>query len=97
MLSKSGFTLELINEMMSVIPDIGVEKFAQKIQENHMNRYLKLQQRYYEHCYQYQSNKNSLSTIDSYFSSNLQNDLQKFSEFEDPKKYQGSCPSSTLI
>ncbi|CAI2169135.1 1935_t:CDS:2 [Funneliformis geosporum] len=54
--------LELVNEMMSVIPDIG--KFAQKIQENHMKRYLRLQQRYYEH----------------------------YSE-----KYQGSCPSSTLI
>ena len=62
-----------------------------------MNRYLKLQQCYYKHCYQYQSNKNLLLTIDSYFSLNLQNDLQKFSEFEDPEKHQGSCPSSTLI
>lgn len=96
MLSKSGFTLELINEMMSVVPDIGIEKFVQKLQENHMNRYLKLQQRYYEHCYQYQ-NKKSLPTINNYFPSNLQNDLQEFSEFEDSEKYQGNCPSSTLI
>ena len=53
MLSKSGFTLELVNEMMLSIPDIGVDKFVQKLQENHVNKYLMLQQRYYEHYFKY--------------------------------------------
>ena len=97
MLSKSGFTLELINEIMLSIPNIGTDKFVQKVQEHHMDRYLKSQQRYYEHCFQYK-NKNSSSIIDNYFSSNFQqNNLPKFSEFEDPEKYQGNCPSATLI
>jgi len=99
MLPKSGFTLELVNEMMSSIPDIGVDKFVQKLQEYHMNKYLKLQQRYYEHCHEYKNSSNSSLTIHNYFLSNNSqpNNLPKFSDFNDPEGYQGNIPSATLI
>ena len=51
MLLKSDFILKLINEIMLSIPNIGTDKFVQKVQEHHMDRYLKSQQRYYEHCF----------------------------------------------
>jgi len=100
MLSKSGFTLELVNEMMLSIPDIGVDKFVQKLQENHLNKYLMLQKRYYEHYFKYKELNLSTtsSTITSFFQSNSrQNNLPQFSEFEDPNGYQGSVPSATLV
>ena len=49
MLSKSGFTLELISEILSLIPDIGLDKVVQRICENHIDYYLKKENRYYEH------------------------------------------------
>lgn len=97
MLPKSGFTLELVNEIMLSIPDIGVDKFFQRLHEYHINQYLTLQQRYYEHCFQY-INKNSNSTLNNYFSSNVQQKIPpKFSKFEDSEGYQGNIPSATLI
>lgn len=86
---------------MLSIPDIGVDKFVQRLQEHHMNQYLTLQQRYYEHYFQYKSKttSSSSSTINNYFlSNNPQSDnLPKFSEFNDPEGYQGNIPSATLI
>ncbi len=40
LLPKSGFILELVNEMILSIPDIGVNKFVQRLKEYHMDWYL---------------------------------------------------------
>src|SRR5438105_1839318 len=65
--SKSGFTLELVQKIISLVPDLGCDKVTQKIREYHLDYYLLQKQRYYEHCIQYQNFKKNSQ---SFFSSN---------------------------
>src|SRR6266487_2446609 len=99
MLSKSGFTLELVSEILSLIPDIGLDKVVQRICENHIDYYLKKENRYYEHCIKYQ-NYLSASNNSDFFGMNISMNnyvFKIFSKFDDPDEYQGLCPSATVI
>ncbi|CAH1768985.1 344_t:CDS:2, partial [Entrophospora sp. SA101] len=99
MLSKSGFTLELVSEILSLIPDIGLDKVVQRIRENHIDYYLKKENRYYEHCIKYQ-NYLSASNNSDFFGMNISMNnyvFKIFSKFDDPDEYQGLCPSATVI
>ncbi len=83
---------------MSLIPDIGVDKFVQKLQEDHINQYLTLKECFYEHYLNYLQYKKKNITISNYFTSDFQEDHNlHFSEFDNFEGYQGSYPSATLI
>ncbi|CAJ0649771.1 3992_t:CDS:2 [Entrophospora sp. SA101] len=90
---------ELVSEILSLIPDIGLDKVVQRIRENHIDYYLKKENRYYEHCIKYQ-NYLSASNNSDFFGMNISMNnyvFKFFSKFDDPDEYQGLCPSATVI
>ncbi|CAJ0636951.1 9601_t:CDS:2 [Entrophospora sp. SA101] len=56
---------ELVSEILSLIPDIGLDKVVQRIRENHIDYYLKKENRYYEHCIKYQNYLSACNCFDT--------------------------------
>ena len=91
MLTKSGFTLELINDIISLVPDIGCDKLVQRIHEFHVDYYL-LQNNIIMNIV---FNTKNLKVIIFCITNN--NTSKKYSDFDNVEGYQGLCPSFNLI